>query len=88
MAFALHYRQAPDKEALVRELAEGIAADHPEFKLQPGKCVFELKPAAASKGEAIARFLELEPFAGCLPVFLVTIAPMKRGSLSSMREAV
>lgn len=70
VAFALHYRQAPDKEALVRELAEGIAADHPEFKLQPGKCVFELKPAAASKGEAIARFLELEPFAGCLPVFL------------------
>ena len=70
VAFALHYRQAPEKEALVRELAEGIAAEHPEFKLQPGKCVFELKPAAASKGEAIARFLELEPFAGCLPVFL------------------
>ncbi|WP_295516284.1 trehalose-phosphatase [uncultured Pseudomonas sp.] len=70
VAFALHYRQAPEKEALVRELAEGIAAKHPEFKLQPGKCVFELKPAAASKGEAVARFMELRPFAGCLPVFV------------------
>jgi len=70
VAFALHYRQAPEKESLVRELAEGIAAEHPEFKLQPGKCVFELKPAAASKGEAVARFMELRPFAGCLPVFV------------------
>ncbi|KUM43658.1 trehalose-phosphatase [Pseudomonas sp. EpS/L25] len=70
VAFALHYRQAPEKEALVHELAAGIAAEHPEFKLQPGKCVFELKPAAASKGEAVARFMELRPFAGCLPVFV------------------
>ncbi|MEH3022286.1 MAG: trehalose-phosphatase [Pseudomonas oryzihabitans] len=70
VAFALHYRQAPDKEALVRELAEGIATEHPEFKLQPGKCVFELKPATASKGEAVKRFMELRPFTGCLPVFV------------------
>ena len=38
--------------------------------VQPGKLVFELKPAGADKGRALYRFMELPPFANTRPIFL------------------
>ncbi|HAQ87243.1 MAG TPA: trehalose-phosphatase, partial [Pseudomonas sp.] len=35
-----------------------------------GKCVFELKPRGASKGEVIRTFMQEAPFAGRTPVFI------------------
>lgn len=61
-ALALHYRGAPALEdeclavmARVQGLVDGLA-------LQRGKCVVELKPRGASKGQALRRFLDERPF--------------------------
>ncbi|HAR06410.1 MAG TPA: trehalose-phosphatase, partial [Pseudomonas sp.] len=58
-------------EQVARELAEHFAERYAEvLSLQPGKCVFELKPRGASKGEVIRAFMEEVPFAGRTPVFV------------------
>lgn len=61
-ALALHYRGAPALEdeclavmARVQGLVDGLA-------LLRGKCVVELKPRGASKGQALRRFLDERPF--------------------------
>ena len=41
----------------------------PVYRLQPGNCVLELRPAGADKGSAILAFLEEMPFKGRVPVF-------------------
>ncbi len=71
VAFALHFRQAPELESVAQELADGFVARYPDvLALQPGKCVFELKPRGASKGEVIRSFMNEPPFRGKYPVFL------------------
>ncbi len=71
LAFALHFRLAPELEATARRLAEDFTRRHPELlTLQPGKCVFELKPRGASKGEVIRAFMREPPFSGRVPVFI------------------
>jgi trehalose 6-phosphate phosphatase len=71
MAFALHYRQAPELESEARSIAEALAKRFPEqLTLQPGKSVFELKPKGASKGAVIRTFMAEAPFQGRTPVFL------------------
>ncbi|MGS1003257.1 trehalose-phosphatase [Burkholderia glumae] len=69
-AVALHFRNAPEREAVAREAAERLVADYPDaYVLQPGKMVFEIKPKGVDKGRAIAAFLNEPPFAGRMPVF-------------------
>ncbi len=70
MAFALHYRQAPQYEERIMALAQGLVGFYPELALQPGKCVVEIKPQGISKGEAIAAFMQEAPFRGKTPVFV------------------
>ncbi|WP_434457935.1 trehalose-phosphatase [Stutzerimonas urumqiensis] len=71
MAFALHYRGAPERKDDARRLAEACANRHADLlRLQPGKCVFELKPRSASKGAAIEAFMAQRPFAGRQAVFV------------------
>lgn len=70
MAFALHYRRAPQHEAAVKALAASIVEKTPQLSLQPGKCVVELKPKGINKGEAIAAFMDEPPFKGKTPVFV------------------
>ncbi len=69
-AVALHYRLAPQLEALCREAASQIVNDHPELELLHGKCVFEVKASGTHKGTAIDAFLREAPFAGRRPVFV------------------
>ncbi|OGA58087.1 MAG: trehalose-phosphatase [Betaproteobacteria bacterium RIFCSPLOWO2_12_FULL_65_14] len=68
---ALHYRLAPQlaaaAEAVVREAAQSAGG---ALQMQPGKMVFELKPAGCDKGSAIEEFMRDAPFAGRTPVFL------------------
>ncbi len=69
-ALALHYRLAPEREAEALELAERTAqALGPAYRLQHGKQVVEVLPAAAGKGTAIRRFMAVPPYAGRTPVF-------------------
>lgn len=71
VAFALHFRQSPELEDVARTLAEAFVERYADvLALQPGKCVFELKPRGASKGEVIRAFMAEAPFAGRTPVFL------------------
>lgn len=71
MSIALHYRQAPGlasySHRLLRALGEKYA---PDFVIQKGKRVVELKPAGANKGEVIRKLMMTEPFAGRTPVFV------------------
>ncbi|MGF9565393.1 trehalose-phosphatase [Neorhizobium sp. JUb45] len=68
-AVGAHYRQAPERQADLENLMQAAATKAGgEFALQRGKMVIELRPARASKGEAIKRFLDEPPFTGRLPI--------------------
>ena len=70
-ALALHYRNAPHLEEAVMMAMEELAAPLAgELELQRGKMVVELRPAGATKAQAVAAFLEEAPFAGRLPIFI------------------
>ncbi|MDW9242210.1 trehalose-phosphatase [Burkholderia cepacia] len=69
-AVALHYRNAPEREAAARAATERLVADYADaYVLQPGKMVFEIKPKGVDKGRALAAFLDEPPFAGRVPLF-------------------
>lgn len=68
-AVALHYRHAPELEALCLHVMSEAATRTRGVELLHGKFVFEIKPAGVSKGTAIAAFMREAPFAGRVPVF-------------------
>lgn len=68
---ALHYRLAPALEKTVRKTVDEVAAElGPDFVIQDGKMVVELRPSCASKGTAVVRFMSEAPFAGRRPIFI------------------
>ena len=68
---AFHYRAAPAcKSVLETRLAAAIAPSSGELCVLRGKAVFEVKPCAFDKGEAIAALTRFPPFARRRPVFL------------------
>jgi trehalose 6-phosphate phosphatase len=69
LALSLHYRHAPEMEALCRQMLAQAVALSPGLDLMQGKCVFDVKPASANKGAAIAAFMTEAPFAGRVPLF-------------------
>ncbi|MDB5892749.1 MAG: trehalose-phosphatase [Rhodoferax sp.] len=68
-AVALHYRHAPELEALCRDTMTEALRTLPGLALLHGKFVFEAKPAGVSKGRAIEAFMGEAPFGGRQPVF-------------------
>ena len=68
-AIALHYRLAPQLEAVCRDAMTRVIDGQPQFELMHGKFVFEVKPAGINKGVAIDAFMREAPFAGRMPVF-------------------
>lgn len=68
-AVALHFRLDPElgpaAEAAVRE---AIAEAGPGLTIQPGKMVFEIRPAVADKGTALVAFMREQAFQGRRPV--------------------
>jgi trehalose 6-phosphate phosphatase len=68
-AVAAHYRLAPDFEKVLEERMTYYARQAgPNWALQLGRKVFELRPAGASKGDAVERFLQSGAFEGRLPL--------------------
>ncbi len=68
-ALALHFRQAPQYEEEARAIIERLLPKLPaQAHTQPGHCVIEIKSQSATKGSAIARFMQEPPFAGRVPV--------------------
>jgi trehalose 6-phosphate phosphatase len=71
VALALHYRRAPQLEALVESAIADVARrSSGEFVMQNGKMVRELVPHGKNKGGAIGQLMHEPPFAGRTPVFL------------------
>lgn len=67
-AVALHFRQAPAAAGTVATLMDRAQAmAGPAYGLQAGKMVIELRPRA-DKGQAVARFMQRQPFKGRRPV--------------------
>ena len=70
-AFAVHYRQAPNLEEIIRlRLARMVSAVLPAFELLDGDHVLEIKPVEHDKSTAIEAFMQEEPFCGRTPVFI------------------
>jgi len=69
LALSLHYRQAPELEALCLQAMQDAVQRSAGIELMHGKQVIDIKPAGVSKGMAIAAFMAEAPFAGRLPVF-------------------
>lgn len=70
-SLALHYRQAPARADEAHEAARAALAALPaEAHVQAGSFVFEIKSRAASKGTALARFMDEPPFSGRVPVMI------------------
>ena len=66
---ALHYRQAPEREAEAQAFMAGLARAT-GLVLQSGKMVAELRAPGADKGDAIRAFMAEPAFAGARPVFV------------------
>lgn len=69
VAVAIHYREAPELEGLVRAAVTDVLRHANGLEGMPGKMVVEIKPAGINKGDAIAAFMNMPPFAGRGPVF-------------------
>ncbi|AVP56830.1 trehalose-phosphatase [Pulveribacter suum] len=67
---ALHYRQAPHLQQLCHDTLARAVAALPGAELLAGKYVYEIKPAGAGKGRAIAHLMQQPPFAGRVPLFV------------------
>lgn len=68
-AVAAHYRLAPAYDAVLKAIMRTFAEEAgPNWILQPGKMVFEIRPARADKGDAVATYLKQPAFAGRLPI--------------------
>lgn len=67
---ALHFRNAPQLEPLCSALMQELLGDMPGMELLRGKCVLELKPLDASKGQAVMDLMQLPPFRSRVPLFI------------------
>jgi trehalose 6-phosphate phosphatase len=70
-ALALHYRRRPALAGFAGRLANSaLRRLGPDYRLQRGKRVLELRPRGADKGDVVRDFLTLPPFRGTHPVFI------------------
>ena len=67
---ALHYRLAPQLEALCHDTLAQAMQGIEGVELLRGKRVFEVKSRGAHKGQAILDFMTQAPFAGRTPIFV------------------
>ena len=69
---ALHFRKSPHEEARLRASVQKTLARFPneDTEALPGKAMIEIKRPGISKGEAVRALMQLQPFAGRVPVFV------------------
>ncbi len=91
-ALALHWRLAPDAEgALMQAARSAVDALGPDWTLQPGKCVVEIRPDGGDKGHALRRFMARPPFHGRRPMAFgddLTDIPMLRAAQDAGGTAI
>jgi trehalose 6-phosphate phosphatase len=69
IALALHWRAEPGARSALEAIAAAAVHRLPDYRLQHGNCVVELRPAQGDKGTAVERLMGIAPFAGRRPVF-------------------
>lgn len=69
-ALALHYRQAPELQALCVETMADAVRSSLGLLLMEGKMIVEIKAAGVSKGTAVRDFLAEAPFLGHRALFI------------------
>ncbi len=70
LGFSVHYREAPEKAALVTEAIEtAMQKDNPGLHLLHANMALEIRPDGIDKGHAIRHFMQMPQFAGRMPVF-------------------
>lgn len=71
LSLALHYRQQPALGSYVHRLMRTVQAEiGPDYTVQLGKRIVELKPSGKDKGQAVKEFMAEPPFRGRVPVFV------------------
>ena len=68
VAIAVHYRADPQLGPVIGSALDEIVASHDGLHVQPGKMVFEVRPAGVDKGRAVATLMQTAPFAGRRPL--------------------
>jgi trehalose 6-phosphate phosphatase len=68
--FVVHYRNAQDAGAALREGMERLVGGSEAFQLVPAQMAWEVRPRGADKGSAVLALMERAPFAGRKPVFV------------------
>ncbi|MFO7304086.1 MAG: trehalose-phosphatase [Gammaproteobacteria bacterium] len=70
-ALAVHFRLAPQLadsvHALTKRIVERLG---PQYVLQAGKCVYEIRPSATTKGTAVRTFMQQSPFLARQPIYI------------------
>jgi trehalose 6-phosphate phosphatase len=71
LSLALHYRRQPALGSYVHRLMRTVQAQiGPDYTVQLGKRIVELKPSGKDKGQAVTEFMSETPFSGRVPVFV------------------
>jgi trehalose 6-phosphate phosphatase len=71
VGLVIHYRQAPQYAADIKQLAESlIAASCSNTILLPAHMAYELRPTGAAKDTALTWFMDHPPFANRRPIFI------------------
>ena len=68
VSITVHFRARPELESTVAEAIGAIVSGIPGLALQPGKMMLEVRPEGIDKGQALARFMAMPPFAGRRPL--------------------
>lgn len=70
IAVALHDHSGDPGMLALREASEALLIELPDYELQLGHRVIEIKPAGMDKGQAVAELLARPPFQGRMPVYV------------------
>jgi trehalose 6-phosphate phosphatase len=71
VSLVIHYRQAPQMQERLHDLARVLIENSgTEVALLPAHMAYELRPKGFNKGDALAAFMKMAPFAGRKPVFI------------------
>ena len=68
--FVLHYRAVPALGPALQAALEAMIAGCAGFTLMRARKAWEVRPAGADKGTAVATLMARVPFAGRLPIFI------------------
>ena len=71
LSLALHYRASPALGSFAHRLIRTMQAElGPDYTIQTGKRIVEIKPSGKDKGQAVREFMAERPFIGRVPVFV------------------